>query len=186
MTLYKLCLYLHILGAAILFIAIGVELLACAKLKNSNSPELANSWLGCFYLLRKLYSASMILILIPGIYMMATIWHFVPWIIISFIMWAVSAASGNITMAKKIKPLLIAAKSKNTDLDKINNQFNKKSFLTGSLLRTFSALGIVFLMTIKPDMTGSIIAIVLFLLAGFILAQLIFAKDVKLAASQAG
>ncbi len=99
MTLYPWIKGLHVLGAAGLFAALGVELALLHSLRAAQRVEQARRTLEGFKLNGKLGPLSLVLVLLPGIYMASTVWgwgHF--WIKASLtLLVAVGALGGAVT-----------------------------------------------------------------------------------------
>ena len=72
--LYSIALFLHVLGALGMFIALGVEWTSLRNLPNATNAREARGWLGLFLLLRRIYPLSFFTILVSGVYMMAVAW----------------------------------------------------------------------------------------------------------------
>jgi hypothetical protein len=132
MTLYSIALFVHVLGAVLLFAALTVEGIA-----------LRFSLAGLATVNRVIGPISAVAVLIPGLYMTAVTWGPRPWIIGGLAAWLLIAAVGTFTgirMTRRERPV--------------------GSLVAGSWwARTGLALGVVFLMTVKPGALGSAIAI---------------------------
>src|SRR5262249_44227610 len=74
MTLGTVALYLHILGAMGLVVALALEWVIVARLRTAETAEQARTWLGLTAVQRRLGPAALAAILIPGLYLAATGW----------------------------------------------------------------------------------------------------------------
>src|SRR3989442_14938782 len=72
MNIYSIVLYLHIVGALLLFVAMGIEFLAVSRLRSAGTAEQARDWLGVVGSLRVVGPVALVPILIPGLFMAGT------------------------------------------------------------------------------------------------------------------
>src|SRR2546428_6326264 len=96
MTLYAAALYLHIVGALLLFMTLTVEGIALRQLRRATTLEQVRDAAGIARLTRTVGPASTAGILVPGLYMVATSWGWVSWILVGLGAWAVVAVLGAI------------------------------------------------------------------------------------------
>jgi hypothetical protein len=136
-------------------------------LRRAVTVEQAREWLKGFTSLRRLYPASWALILIPGFYMTVTTWRGTGWIPTSLgavvLIAVLGAALGGKRLSairQQIDTLGQSGTAQSNQLSPTQHQQLDDSLLWGSLrIRTAIALGIVFLMSVKPDLLGSLISI---------------------------
>src|SRR5437867_2127871 len=69
MTGYTIALFLHIVGALGMFVALAFEWVAWAGLRRSATVQEARGWLGLLGVVRRVGPASLGLILVAGLYM---------------------------------------------------------------------------------------------------------------------
>jgi hypothetical protein len=166
-SIYSIALFLHIVGALGLFVAIGLEWASLSNLRRVETGSLAREWFKLFASLRRLYPFSWTLILIPGFYMAATVWRGVAWISIALasvvLLVVLGAALGGRLLAPVGRALSAESGPLSTDL---RQQIDKPLLWASLRTRTAIALGIVFLMTAKPDLIGSSITMVVAVLLG--------------------
>src|SRR5258705_1725657 len=79
MTLYAVALFLHIVGAVLLFAALTVE--GVSLLYGKSATEVN----------RVIGPVSVVLVLVPGFYMVATTWGWKPWVLVGLGAWVVIA-----------------------------------------------------------------------------------------------
>ena len=149
-----------------LLFAMGLEWVSVAHVRRAETVEQARDWLGLFGVIRRAGPASLAAILIPGIYMAVTVWGGVGWIVVGFAALLLLPPLGMINglrlpamardMAGESGPLPPARRQRLDD----------PLFLASIQIRTAIAVGIVFLMTVKPDLLGSAIAIVVAIAVG--------------------
>lgn len=160
--LYSIALFLHVLGALGLFIALGVEWTSLRNLPHATNAREARGWLGLFLVLRRLYPFSFFAILVSGIYMMAVFWGGAPWIVIGFFGLLALPAIAGVMTARRVRGFSPEL-SGSAELDaSLKARFSDPVLLLSHRLRVGLAVGIVFLMTVKPGWIGSLVAILAF------------------------
>src|SRR5256885_5117495 len=97
MTDYTIALFLHIVGALGMFVALAFEWVAWAGLRRSAAVQEARGWLGLLGLVRRVGPASLGLILVAGLYMTATVVGWTAWILVPLASFVVIAALGGIS-----------------------------------------------------------------------------------------
>ena len=83
MNAYSIALFLHIVGAAGFFVALGLEWTGLWQIRSAMTPQQVRGWMGILKSVRKVGFASMLTTVISGFYMMATVWGGVAWIYVS-------------------------------------------------------------------------------------------------------
>ena len=159
MSVYPIAVFLHVVGALGLFVAMGLEWVIVARLRLAETAAQAREWLGLLGVIRWLSPGSMAAILLAGIYMAATVWGGVGWIVVALVALLLLPPLGALTlrrlpriaqdMAGETGPLSVARRQ----------QLGDPLLQVSIQVRTAIALGIVFLMTNKPDALGSAAAI---------------------------
>ena len=131
MDLYSIALFAHIVGAILVFVLLTIEGLGLR--------------LGFDYaqLNRVLGPVSALLILVPGLYMMAAQWGWAGWIV-----------TGIATYG------LIAGVGAYTGISVMRGRLNRRTAVVSWLVRIGMALGVAFVMTVKPTLLLSVAAVV--------------------------
>ena len=131
MDLYSIALFGHIVGAILVFVLLTIEGLGLR--------------LGFDYaqLNRVLGPISALLILVPGVYMMAAQWGWAGWIV-----------TGIATY------VLIAGVGAYTGISVMRGRLNRRTAVVSWLVRIGMALGVAFVMTVKPSLVLSVTAVV--------------------------
>lgn len=169
MTVYSIALFLHVLGALGLFVAFGIEGIGLAALGRASTVEQAREWLGVLGKTRVLGPVSLGAIVVFGIYMMATAWGGVAWALIALAAMILIAIIGATLTGMRMVPLGRAIASESGALTPALLQRLQDPMLRTSLrLRVAIALGIVFLMTGKPDLTGALLSMGIAIVLGLI------------------
>jgi hypothetical protein len=129
-NLYSIALFAHIVGAILVFVLLTIEGLGLR--------------IGFDYaqLNRVLGPVSAVLILVPGLYMMAAQWGWAGWIV-----------TGIATYA------LIAGVGAYTGISVMRGRMNRRTAVVSWLVRIGMALGVAFVMTVKPSLVFSVVAV---------------------------
>ena len=80
MTLYQLAGYLHLISGVGLFVALGLEWAMIVRIRSAHTVGQARAWLSLVAFQRPVGLASLITVLIAGLYMAVTAWGAVAWI----------------------------------------------------------------------------------------------------------
>ena len=157
-SLYSVALFLHIVGALGLFAALGLEWASLLNLRRATTAEQAHEWLKNFASIRRLMPLSWLAILIPGFYMAATAWRATAWVPTALGAVVLLAVLGAALTGRQMAPIGQALARESGPLSAILRNRLAEPILWASLwIRTAIALGIVFLMAVKPDLVGSLI-----------------------------
>ena len=160
MNAYSIALFLHIVGAAGLFVALSLEWTGLWQIRSAMTPEPARAWMGVLKNVRKIGFISMLTTVITGIYLMLTVWGSQAWIIVTVGSLVLVIALAQLVTAPRMKAIgqaLFAETGSfsNTFYSLANNPALSFSIQT----RVAIVLGIVFLKTAKPDLGGSLLTI---------------------------
>jgi len=146
MTLYSVALFVHVVGALLLFVTLTVEGVA---LRQAAPPLLR--------LNRIVGPLSALGVLLPGLYMTATSWGWVAWIVVALASWLAIAVLG------AVNGIRIVALERSADL---KTGVRNPMFLISWMTRVGLTLGVVFLMTVKPGAVAALLAILIAAAAG--------------------
>ena len=130
MTLYSVALFLHIIGAVLLFVLLTIE---GVGLRQGFAAARLNRILG---------PLSALTILVPGLYMVMSEWGWIGWVVIGIAAWVLIAVAG-------------AA----TGISVLAGRLNARTAALSWSIRVGVALAVVFIMTIKPDAVTAAIAV---------------------------
>jgi hypothetical protein len=167
MNFYPYALFLHIAGASGLFVTLGLEWAGMSSLRRVATAEQAREWLKLLASLRRLYPIVWLTILIPGFYMAALAWRGVAWITIALAAIVVLVILGTGLGRRRMASIVQAIAAEGGTLSSSLRQRLNDPVLWASLwIRTAIALGIVFLMAVKPGMLGSLLTMGVAILLG--------------------
>jgi hypothetical protein len=184
--LYNFVLFLHIFGAIIMFVAVGITLLAMISMLHSRKTEELRNWSALAVKLDGLLPFSVILILVPGLYLVFSTWGWGnSWVDFSLGTLIIMTFMGPIINLSRLKAILNAANAETNDIPSafLLKKVNDRVLWNSVLIMTMLAVAIVFLMTLKLTMDGSIITLVAAIVIGFIVANILLSRVSPAAAS---
>jgi len=163
-TLYTLALFGHIVGAIGVFIGVSVWLFAAMALRRARSIEQVRTLTSLIQPSAVLTIVSILLLGVAGFYMAITVWgERATWIIVATISFLLLAPFGAFIIDPRLRALSKAAALEPDGPLPPRLAARTRDPLVGVGLYTYigALLGIVFLMTNKPALADSIIAIVI-------------------------
>lgn len=183
---YAIALFLHVIGAMSLFIGIGLELAVLVRLRRATTMGQVRdaTWYG--NIASRWMSIASVLILLAGLYMVITAWGLSSaWLDVSIPLFFVLAGLGGGVNARHAESLAKAASDapEGSIPDDIRARIFDPVYNTGVMVLSTSAVGIVFLMTVKPNLIISLITAAVALVLGLLAAQRIRQPVAKSAAS---
>ena len=168
---YQTALFLHILGVLGFFIALGISYTAVLGVRRAQTIQSIRLWTSSTNGVRRiLFPLSSLLILVAGIYMVQTEWSDrAPWASVALIALFVLAIGASITQGRRLSALRksAAAQPENAPVTgALWAQAHDAVIWVSVNASATVAIGIVYLMTLKPDALGSVIALVIALIVG--------------------
>ena len=171
MTLYSIALFFHVVGALGFFIALGLEWFTLMQLQRTTTVEQVVDWFSVTNRLRGLAGISMLIILIAGGYMTFAAWGGADWIEVAFGAMLLQGAVAGILTTPRMRALQKATADAHGPLSSEQASLLHHPLLSVSLWsRIGLALGIIFLMTVKPALVASLVVIVVGTVVGSALA----------------
>ncbi len=171
MPLYQIALFLHILGALGFFIAIGVFYAAVLGVRRAQTVGSIRLWTGAAAgVSRILFPISFLVIVIAGIYMVVTVWgERAQWAGVALIAIIILAVAATFTQGRRMSTLGQSAASQ-PDSASVSGVLWTQAHDTVTWVAVNAsaafAIGIVYLMTLKPAALDSVIALSVALLVG--------------------
>ncbi len=135
--MYSIALFVHIVGALLLFALLTIE---GVGLRAGIATAPLNRILG---------PISALAILFPGLYMMQASWGWAGWIVVGITSW-----------------VLIAVLGAFTGISVMRGTMTNRAATVSWLIRIGMAVGVVFDMTIKPDLLVSLVSVVIGIVVG--------------------
>ena len=160
MNSYSLALFFHIVGAMGFFLALGLEWTGLWQLRSARLSQEVQAWMGLLKSARKGGFASMLAVVISGVYLMATAWGRVAWLIVT-----VGSLVVVIVLALALSGPRLAAMGRAlaTEQGAVSHTFHRVAnhplLWISVQSRMAIALGIVLLKIVKPDVSGSLLII---------------------------
>ncbi len=169
MSIYTIVLFLHVSGAIGYFISTGTWLFGLSALRRARRVEQVRALTNLVGRLGPLFGISVLLILATGLYMALTAWGLrTGWIDVALISLILIAPLGTAFIEPRRRAIdRLAREAPDGPLSQALEQRTHDPVLL-TALQTLAALllGIVFLMTTKPSLTGSLIVMAVALVLG--------------------
>lgn len=189
MSIYTIVLFLHISGAIGYFVSIGAWLFGLVSLRRAQRVEQVRSLIHLVGLTGPLFGISVLLILAAGLYMAVTAWSLqTGWIAVALVSLILMAPLGTALIEPRRRAIeRLARNVPDGPLPQSLEQCIHDPVLF-TTLQTIAVLlfGIVFLMTTKPSLAGSLIvmavALVLGLVSGLLVSRVMRTRRQNVAA----
>lgn len=172
MTIYYTVLFIHVVSAIGLFIALAAEGAILFRIRSAQSVEEARFFIRVFQRLRAVAIPSFLGVLVGGMYLASRWGRGISWIPLALGATLLIMLIGGLVTGIRIARLRKALSSAENDVSiEAPSAMTKDSLLLLSYgLRVGLGLGIVFLMTAKPGLLGSLYALVAGCGAGLLVA----------------
>lgn len=178
MSTYTVILFLHVCGAFGVFIANGIWLFGLTSLRRLRRVEQVCTVTGLIGRVTPVFGISMITILVAGIYLAVRAWGFqTRWIDVALVSFFLIGALNGFTVPRFRAIAGEAAKIADGPLpEALKIRIHDPVLATALQVQTAMLLGIVFLMTNKPSLTGSLIVMAISLVLGLASGLFNFAR----------
>jgi hypothetical protein len=164
---YVIALFIHICCAIGLYIGTGMGLFSLAALRRAQSVEQVRTILGMSGTTAPLTAISGILIILSGLYMAETSWGFTtPWIDVALVSLLLFGATQGVAIPRLRAVGVLAHTAEGPLSPEIAARIHNPLLAIGFAAQAGVLLGFIFLMTTKPDLISSIIAMAVALVAG--------------------
>ncbi len=177
--LYNVVLFFHVVGAVIIFMAIAILALSMLSMISSKDTESIKRWSGIAVKIDALFPLSTLLILVPAIYLVFADWGWTTaWINVSLVVLVGNSILGPMINLRRLKKVLTAteAETDNVASGELMNKVRDRILWSSVSSMSMLTVGIVFLMTVKPALLGSLMTMAIAIAVGVGLAHLILAK----------
>lgn len=175
MDLYPIALFVHIVGVLGLFMAIAVEVVGVVRLRRAQTVEQVCEIVEANAFLANVFPVVTITILFAGLYMVVTRWGWSnAWVDVSLSVFVLLSVQGVAVNARYMRQILSQAQSSSHGPvpPELSARISSPVLWTSELSMAALALGIVYMMTLKPDLTGSLLTVVITLTLGVAAGQL--------------
>ena len=170
---YQTALFLHILGALGFFIAVGVFYASVLGVRRAQTAGSIKLWTGAAAgVSRILFPISFLVIVIAGIYMVVRVWgEKAPWAGVALIAFFILAIAATFIQGRRMSALGRSAAGESDSAAVTGALWTQAhdpvTWVSVNASLAF-AIGIVYLMTLKPDALGSVIALLIALVIGLV------------------
>lgn len=178
MSIYSIiALFVHIVGALGVSIAVGLEWTGLQQLRTAVLPEQVRTWMGILKSVRKVGFISMLTTVITGIYMIVTYWGGKPWLIVTMgSLILVIALAQALTAPRMASVGRTLGAEKGSVSQAFHRLVNDPMLWISIQTRLAIVLGIIFLKIAKPDLIGSLLTIGVAIVLGIASALPIFRR----------
>ncbi|MHB8579798.1 MAG: DUF2269 family protein [Ignavibacteriaceae bacterium] len=167
MEFYFVILFIHITSALVLFMTMAIEWVGISKLQNTVVREQIDEWIKFILPLKYIFMSVGTLLLFTGAYLVSAKWNWSAWIIVSILMWVFLFLHIILVTGKRVEKLNKLINSNNQMLDsELHVNIGNLSLM--NLLQSEIAVGLgqIFIMTVKPDLVGSVCVIIVAIILG--------------------
>ncbi len=158
MQYYTIALFFHIVGALGFFASLGLEWLSLRQLRTATTVEQVREWGRLSTLVRRMGLASLGIILVFGFYLMAVATIGAAWLIVAFWMFVLLIVLAEALTGPRLRAVKRATPGEHGPVSPTLLGLLHHPLLWISIqTRVAIALGVVFLMTVKPDLVGALV-----------------------------
>jgi hypothetical protein len=169
MNIYTIVLFLHIISAIGVCIGISVLLLGVALLRRAKGVEQVRTTLAFVTTAFPIAGFSMLLLLAAGFYLALSAWSLrTSWIALTLVSLVLMIALVVALIRPRMRAIVIATREipDGSFPSQLSKRIHDPVLFTVLLIQAVLLLGIIFLMTTKPELSSSIIIMVVALVLG--------------------
>lgn len=173
MPIYEIALFLHILGALGFFIAIAIVYASVLGVRRAQTVGTIKLWTSAAApAIRLIFPIAGLVILVAGLYMVVTVWgERAQWAGVALIAFLLLMIASALLQGRRITMLgrQVADQPDNAPVTGAlwTQAHDAVTWVSVNASAAF-AIGIVYLMTLKPDALGSVIALLVALVVGLV------------------
>ena len=178
--LYHIALFVHISGAVLYFIGLGLNWLGLNRLRWAERVEQVREASALLHVLHRLFPISIVLLLGGGLYMTITTWGFtLAWLDAALVTLAALPIVGPRVNGRRLTLIRQTALAEPDGLLSASLRVQTADPVLVFWSRLAALLGwwIVFLMTLKPDLPGTLVGLGMALTLGVFFALLALRKQ---------
>lgn len=171
---YNVALFVHIVGALSLFIAAGLEWVALDRMRRAQTAEQIREWVGALRPIKHLLEAGALMILVAGLYMAFVRWGWTTaWLDVALIAFLTMSVVGPRVIARRFGTIArLASEAPNGPLSvELAWQIHDPVLIRAVRTLAMADVGVVFLMTLKPDLIGSLTVMALATALGLVVSR---------------
>lgn len=160
MSVYAIAVFLHIVGALGPFAALALEWASLSNLRRASTLDQLREWTRLLGVLRRLGGPAALTILITGIYLTATRWGQQAWIVAGLGGLVLLAALGGALSGRRFGAIARAVPALGGPIPAdLARRLHDPVLVLSAWVRTALALGVVFVMSAKPNTAGALTAL---------------------------
>ncbi len=173
MSSYSLLVFVHVLAAMGLFVAMAIEGVALGRLPRAKTAEDAREWLRSLALPGRLGPIAMLTAVASGIWMMRVAWSREAWMASSLVAVVAMAVVGGAVTNRRVRQrrATFAAAGSRDDVA-VAGQLSIRPLTASLRVRTALGVGVLALMTLKPGLAGSALVVAAAAVGGLLVAGL--------------
>jgi uncharacterized membrane protein len=169
MNAYTVALFLHVVGAIGYFVGMGLSVFGLFALRGAQRVEQVRTLTALIRRAGPFMGMSVLLLLVSGLYMAVTAWGLMTsWILVALISLVVILPVAGVAIEPRRR--VIARLAQQAPDGPVSTELRQRTLdpvlLTATQTVTALLLGIVFLMTNKPELGGALIVMVVALVLG--------------------
>lgn len=172
---YNIALFLHVMAGIAMFAVIGIIMVNVVRMRRAQTGEQLRERANVAFRADKLMPVILVLVLIPAIYMVFASWGWTTaWINTALIALLLASPLGPAVNTRRLEALANAAEEAPTGPlpPALLSQRDDRILWASCCTFTGILIGIVFLMTVKPGLVGSLATIVVAVALGLIMSIL--------------
>ena len=166
--LYAIALFIHIVGALGIFVCISLESASLFGLRRAKLMEEVRAWASLHLVIAWAFPLAVLLTLGAGLFLSLDTWGWkVPWIDVAFFAFMAMGLLGRLNVRRHQQLHRSMGEALSGPLPaELLPLLHDAVLCSSPLLLAAIGLGVVFLMTVKPDLLGSLIALSIAILVG--------------------
>lgn len=150
-------LFIHILGAITLFIAMGIVQRVGALMRSASSGDELRQWLRLLRSTSRMYPAAFVTLLVTGLYMAGTAWSFeTPWIAVSLATLLVMGALGGGFVGRSFREIGQSFRGGGELTPEMMGRVRAPRLWIAATALNGLAMGVLWLMVVKPGLVHSL------------------------------
>lgn len=170
---YNIALFLHLVGLAGMFVGIGIETAVLHFARGAKDVATVRTLAALGAPAGRAIPVFAILMLLSGAYMVEDVWDWdTAWIFISLAVFLVLLAMGPLINAQRMKAIGMAAANAPDGpvTPDLREKLEDPVLATSERTMLLATIGIIWLMTVKPEATNAVIAMLVFVAIGIVLS----------------
>ncbi|MEO7000886.1 MAG: hypothetical protein ABI068_03705 [Ktedonobacterales bacterium] len=172
---YTIALFVHILGAIGLFVAVSLIVVAFIRMQQATTLTQLREWASVANVAGKSLIFVSLVILAPALYMVILAWGFAtPWVMASLITFVVLAIMGATLNGRNIERIVALTQAPASDRipDEVRSRLMAPQLWLPEGIRLMLLFGILYLMAVKPGLLSSTLILIGMLILGIVLGAL--------------